>query len=134
MSKSFFKSRIIIQGDYKIHHGHWLKSLTTDAKGVARLYLSLTYGQEQLVEFDTYIGPHGSSQLDLVLTDRSDSFSVESYYKITGYTLLGLDHKNTRSSTFGGGGVAMHLKNNISFLALSISSNKEVKGESKPIK
>ena len=50
-----------------------------DADAVVLLDLSLAYGLEQLVEFDTYIGSHGSSWLDLFLTDHSDSFSVESY-------------------------------------------------------
>ena len=45
-------------------------------------------------------------------------------------TLLRLDRKNPKSSTFGGGGVAMYLRNSIPFLALPIPSDKE--GESKP--
>ena len=54
------KSGIIIQGDFDIHHSHWLKRRRTDAEGVAVLDLSLAYGLEQLVEFDTHICPHGS--------------------------------------------------------------------------
>ena len=48
-------------------------------EGVALLHQSLAYGPEQLVEFDTHISPHGSSRLDLFVTDYSDYFSVESY-------------------------------------------------------
>jgi len=36
-------------------------------------------GLNQLAEFDNYIGPHGSSWIELLLTDHLDSFSVESY-------------------------------------------------------
>ena len=35
---------IIIQGDFNIDHGHWLKSRTIDVEGVALLHLSLAYG------------------------------------------------------------------------------------------
>ena len=50
---------------------------------------------------------------------------INSEIYIPGYTLLRLDRKSPRSSTFGGGGVAMYLKNNIPFSALSIPSDKE---------
>jgi hypothetical protein len=73
VKQKFRKSGTIIQGDFNIHHGHWLKSHTTDVEGVAQLDLSRTYGLEQHVEFNTYIDPHGPSQIDLFLTDHSDS-------------------------------------------------------------
>ena len=78
LKQTFPKSGIIIQADFNIQHGHWLKSRTTDAKGVALLDLSHAYGLE-LVEFDIYFGPHGSSWLNVFLTDHSHFLSVESY-------------------------------------------------------
>ena len=58
---------MIIQGDYhhiiEIHQCHWLKNPTTDVEGAALLYVSLTYGLDELVEFDNYIGPLRSSQI-----------------------------------------------------------------------
>ena len=40
---------------------------------------------------------------------------IFSEINIPGYTLIRLDRKNPKSLTFGGGGVAAYLKNNISF-------------------
>ena len=49
MKQKFPKSDMIIQGDFNIHHDHWLKSRTTNAEDVVLRDLGLTYGLEQIV-------------------------------------------------------------------------------------
>ena len=55
-----------------------------------------------------------------------NSGAIDSEVNIPGYTLLRLDCKNLRSTTFGVGGVDMYIKNNIPFLTFSIPTDKEV--------
>ena len=70
---------IILLRDFNVHHSVWLRTENTD-KDESDLYdLSLSYGLEQLVDFDAYHVLNGSFRLDLFLTDHPDSFSVDAY-------------------------------------------------------
>jgi len=77
LTSSVIDSEVIIQGDLNIHYCHWLTSNKLDGEGKSLLDLSLSYGLYQLVEFQTYIGPHESSRLDLSSAGHSELFIVE---------------------------------------------------------
>jgi hypothetical protein len=58
VKRKFPKAGIINQGEFNVYFGHWLKSIRTEMKGMALLDLILTYGLDQVIEFNTYIDIH----------------------------------------------------------------------------
>ena len=70
------KSAIIFYANFNFHHRLWLRRKNTEKEGLDMCDPYLSYGLEQLANFDTYHSPNKSSRLDIFLKDYPDSFNI----------------------------------------------------------